>query len=543
MPNPIDAIVLANVSFEWPDGTLALDSLNGAFSTGRTSLVGANGSGKTTLLRLIAGQLRPTRGTVTTSGTVAYLPQPLTWDEAATVADLLGVAPQVAALHAIESGDVDPAHFDALGDDWDIETRAQEALRTVGLPAFALDRSVGHLSGGEAMLTALAGPLVRRAPITLLDEPTNNLDRVARAMVAEAVAAWPGTLVVVSHDLDLLERVEATAELYDGELTVYGGPYSAWRAALAAQQEAARQAARTARAALKTEQRQRVEAETRLAHRARQAKRDEVNKRAPRIVMHGWASSAQEATGKLRDRLDARVDSARVTAEVAATQVRTEEHIAVDLPDPGVPPGRVIAELHGVNQTIILQGPERIVLVGRNGVGKTTLVEGMLGRRPEAGAKSGGSGPAYGRILVDHVGYLAQRTDGLDPAASALETVQAVAPAVPPGLIRQRLARLLLRGDAALRPITDLSGGERFRVALAQLILADPPPQLLILDEPTNNLDLMSTTHLADALQAYRGALLLVSHDDRFIASLHPMAVYELTAAGALVRAKVGQED
>ena len=134
---------------------------------------------------------------------------------------------------------------------------------------FELDRSVGAISGGEAMLVAIAGIRLRRAPITLLDEPTNNLDRAARNVLARTLDGWPGTLVVVSHDTGLLDQMDSTAELHNGALTVFGGPFSAWRAHLAAEQAAASQAARTAEQAFKVEKRQRVEAEMKLASRNR----------------------------------------------------------------------------------------------------------------------------------------------------------------------------------------------------------------------------------------------------------------------------------
>ncbi len=171
------AITLRDLTFEWPDGTVALDRVSGTFTTGRTGLVGRNGAGKSTLLRLIAGLLRPTSGRVDTVGEVGYLPQTLTTRKDSTVAELLGVDRIVAALRAIESGDPDPRHFDTVGDDWDIEARAEEALHEIGFTTVDLDRRVDTLSGGEAMLIAITGLRVRRTPVTLLDEPTNNLDR------------------------------------------------------------------------------------------------------------------------------------------------------------------------------------------------------------------------------------------------------------------------------------------------------------------------------------------------------------------------------
>jgi ATPase subunit of ABC transporter with duplicated ATPase domains len=202
------SITLDDVGFRWPDGAVALSGITGSLGSGRTGLVGTNGSGKSTLLRLIAGQLDASSGRITTTGDVGYLPQALTRDVGATVGDLLGVSAKVAALRAIESGDVDERHFETLGDDWDIETRADEALRDLGFASSDLDRRVDELSGGEAVLIAVSGLRVRRTPITLLDEPTNNLDRESRAALTRLVESWPGTLVVVSHDTALLEHMD-----------------------------------------------------------------------------------------------------------------------------------------------------------------------------------------------------------------------------------------------------------------------------------------------------------------------------------------------
>ena len=549
------SVVLDRVSFAWPDGSLALGEVSGAFGAGRTGLVGRNGSGKSTLLRLIAGELEPSTGHIAATADVAYLPQRLTLDVGRPVTELLGVAETLAALRAIESGDVDPRHFDSVGNDWDIEARSHAALAEAGLQPGMLDRRVGELSGGEAVLTAIAGIRLRAAGIALLDEPTNNLDRDARDRLAEMVRAWRGALVVVSHDLALLELMEDTAELYENDLSVFGGPYSQWRERLDAEQDAARQAERAAAQLVKREKRDRIEAEVKIATRKAMGHKAQVEKRVPGIVAGGRKRAAEVSAGKMRTDMRDRETTARSVLDAAERRVRDDAAIRIDLPDPDVPAGRRIATIGDGERSWVIQGPERVALVGPNGVGKTTLLEALVHgvRMPNSGSDSepgrGARGIAADTVVdaafslnsarawahTDRIGYLPQRVDGLDEQASVLENVRVAASAVPDRELRNRLARFLIRGDAVGRPVVTLSGGERFRVALARLLLAEPPPQLLVLDEPTNNLDLDTVGQFVDALAAYRGAVLVVSHDDAFLARLGIDTTLELGRDGSLI--------
>ncbi|MFK0171957.1 ABC-F family ATP-binding cassette domain-containing protein [Streptomyces sp. NPDC090306] len=523
-------VTCTSLSFTWPDGTPVLDGLDVAFGPGRTGLVGVNGTGKSTLLKLITGELTPTRGTVRVAGEVGYLPQNVTLDTALRVDEVLGVAERRAALHAIESGDPAPEHFETLGDDWDVEDRALAVLGELGLEAVGLDRTVGEVSGGEAVLLRLASLLLARPDVLLLDEPTNNLDVYARQRLYAAVRSWPGALVIVSHDRGLLDLVDRVADLrrtgsagqqHPGtcEIAWYGGNYSDYEEALETQQEAAERMVRAAETDVRRQKRELDEAQSKLAKRKSYGQKMAAEKREPKIVMGARKRAAQVSAGKHRILHEKRLTDARERLDDAVEAVRDEDEIRVDLPGTAVPRGRTVLTVrdlrpaHGARfaGTFELHGPERVALVGRNGAGKTTLLRTIAGQlAPESGE------------VTAHVPlrFLPQRLDVLDGGLTVAENVARHAPGATDNAIRARLARFLFRGADSDRLAATLSGGERFRASLAALLLAEPPPQLLMLDEPTNSLDIPSVQRLTAALDSYRGALLVAGHDIPFLESI-----------------------
>ncbi|MGW8701178.1 ABC-F family ATP-binding cassette domain-containing protein [Streptomyces eurythermus] len=513
------SLTCTSLSFAWPDGTPVFDGLDIAFGPGRTGLVGVNGSGKSTLLKLLAGELVPADGTVKATGEIGYLPQNVTLDTALRVDQALGIAERRAALHAIEAGDVSEEHFETVGDDWDVEERALATLGELGLGHLGLDRTVGEVSGGESVLLRLAALLLRRPGILLLDEPTNNLDLYARRRLHQAVTAWPGVLVVVSHDRELLDLVDQIADLRAGEVTWYGGNFSAYEKALAVEQEAAERMLRVAEADVRRQKRELSDAHMKLARRKRYGQKMYDSKREPKIVMGARKRAAQESAGKHRILHEERLAEARERLDEAVEAVRDDDEIRVELPYTAVPPGRQVLTLENLETAchtrvpgiLDLRGPERIALVGRNGAGKTTLLRTIAGQL----APSAGTVTAHVPLR-----FLPQRLDVLDDGLSVAENVARFAPDATNNRIRARLARFLFRGARADQKAGTLSGGERFRAALAALLLAEPAPQLLLLDEPTNNLDMASVRQLTQALESYEGALLVAAHDLPFLESI-----------------------
>ena len=474
---------------------------------------------------------------------MGYLPQAITLGTHQSVSDLLGITAARDALHAIEAGETGEDVFAAIGDDWDVEERARAWLDRLGLENLTLDDRVERLSGGETIGVALAALFLRRPDIMLLDEPTNNLDLDARKRLYDAVASWTGVMVIVSHDRELLALVDQIADLSGGEIRMYGGNLDAYEELLAAEQAAAERAVSSAAADVRREQRDLVEAQVKQARRDRMGRKVAASGGLPRIVAYARKRAAQETAGRSRGLHAGRLEAARGRLDEAEQAVRDDAEIRVDLPGTAVPAGRTVLTVTGLDGTrwhpaspapgtpaapptpppptldappvstlaeLIVRGPERIALTGPNGAGKTTLLRAIAGLATRPGVTV-----RLGAVT----GYLPQRLDILDDSLSVVDNVRAAAPAVSVNEVRASLARFLFRGDRADRLASTLSGGERFRAVLAALLLAQPAPQLLLLDEPTNNLDMASVRQLSQALEGYRGALLVASHDVPFLRS------------------------
>jgi ATPase subunit of ABC transporter with duplicated ATPase domains len=518
----------SDLTFSWPDGTPVFDGLDAVLGPGHIGLVGSNGAGKSTLLRLIAGELTPARGSVTVTGRLGYLRQDLGLDDGQRVDAVLGIAETRKALHRIESGIGEEADFDIVGSQWDVEEGAIALLGRLGLHYLAdsteqLDRGLETLSGGETVLLGLVAQLLRDPDVLLLDEPTNNLDQVARQRLYEVVAQFYGAVLTVSHDRELLDRMTTIAELRQGELRLFGGNFSEYERIIEAEQEAARAAIRDARSDVRKQARELVEARIKLDRRLRYGQKMWDTKREPKIVMAERKRQAQVSAGKLRNNHIEKVDTAKEQLEQAQELLRDDREIRVELPDTRLYPGQDVIDLDqvelacGPTVTLRVTGPERIALTGRNGAGKTTLLHRIAAAPPKVPWR-----------------MLPQRLDIFDERLSVFENVASTAPHASAEQIRAQLARFLFRGADADIAASALSGGERLRAALAMLLLADPAPKLLLLDEPTNNLDLASLAHLTQALASFEGALIVVSHDPRFLDDIGVTRRAQLAADGLI---------
>jgi ATPase subunit of ABC transporter with duplicated ATPase domains len=442
-----------------------------------------------------------------------------------SVSDVLGVAPVLDALTALAAGDAGEDVFAAIGDDWDIEERTSAQLDRLGLGHIAFDRRLGSLSGGEVVSLGLAAQLLKRSDVLLLDEPTNNLDAEARQRLYGALDDYQGCLLLVSHDRVLLDRMDRIAELYRGEMLFYGGNFSMYQQSVEESQQVAEANLRNAEQQLKREKRQRQQARERAARRSSTAARNVKDAGLPKIIAGAMKRSAQESAGRADDVHAKRMNQAQAQLDEAERGLRDDDAIVLDLPDTNMPAGRTVFRGEGLHVSrgernlfagngidLTIRGPERIALTGPNGAGKSTLLRVIDGDvPPDAGTLQ----RADGRIA-----YLSQRLDLLDPDRTVAESLAAFAPRLTHTRRMHLLAQFLFTGERIHLQVASLSGGESLRATLACVLYAEPAPQLLLLDEPTNNLDLVSVGQLEAALNAYEGAFVVVSHDERFLAGI-----------------------
>jgi ATPase subunit of ABC transporter with duplicated ATPase domains len=519
-------IAVTGLGYALPDGRALFDNLTLSFGRERTGLIGPNGSGKTTLLRLLAGELTPAAGSVHRTGAVARLPQENRPLAGVALSRLLGIDQRLAAIRRLESGSGTVADLECVGDDWHLAERANAALARVGLAHLTLDRRVDALSGGEATRAALAGLILRRADVLLLDEPTNNLDSTSREALYAFIEAWPGGAVCVSHDRQLLRRMDRIVELSSLGVRVYGGGYDEFRAQRDAEQAAAERELDSARAALRGAEQKARDVRERQARREARGRRGRSTANMPKILLNTRAAKAEGTGARIAAVSEREVNERRTRVAAARERVEEREEPRLHLQSTGLAAGRMVLEMDKVvvrfaedaapvldGASLTIKGAERIALVGPNGSGKTTLLRVAIGDlSPNEGTVR--------RLPGEEIAFLDQNGARLDADASVLENFRALHPLMDDSATRYALARFLFAHDAALQPVGTLSGGQRLRASLACVLGGEHPPSFLVLDEPTNHLDLEAIAAMENALRDYDGALLVVSHDESFLEAI-----------------------
>lgn len=479
----------------------------------KIGLVGRNGAGKTTLTRMLSGDGQPAEGTITSSGSIGYLPQdPKSGDLSTSARDrILGARGLDEALGAMRKAELDMGSADpetseramrayaraettfSAGGGYAAESQAATIAHSLGLPDRVLDQPLSTLSGGQRRRIELARILFSDADTLLLDEPTNHLDADSVVWLRGFLQQFAGGLIIISHDVDLIEETVNKVFYLDANRATIDLYNMGWKSYL--------------------KQREADEARRKRERALAEKKADALVSQANRF--RAKASKASTAQQMLRraEQLVAGLEGERQSDKVA--------HIAFPKPAPcGKTPlmAEGLSKSYGsleifLNVDLAIDRGNRVVVLGLNGAGKTTLLRMLAGTLA----------PDSGSVIPGHglkIGYFAQEHETLDPDRTVLENMQAAAPQLTDTDARSVLGSFLFSGDDTAKPAGVLSGGEKTRLALAGLVVSGA--NVLLLDEPTNNLDPASREEVLRAIRTYEGAIVLVSHDEGAVLALEP---------------------
>lgn len=513
-------LTLDSLTLTTPDARALFSGLTLTIGRERIGLVGRNGCGKSSLLAVLAGIARPAGGTLTRASDCGLLDQSLEVD-GRSWAEGLGIAPAWQRLQRVLAGTPEADDFERA--DWTLEHRVETVLSQLGLPCRDLDSPLAAMSGGQRTRLAIARLLLQQPEVLLLDEPTNNLDADGRRLIKALIRDWPGAVVTASHDRDLLEQMDRIVELTSTGCHVVTGGWSAFESERSGRRKRLAEEAARAQSGLDQAQRasqQRHERKERSDGQGRAARRDGSQ---GKLVLNAMRERAQGSDGRVNAAGVRQVETAREALETAREQLEVLTPLAINLPRSGLGASQRLLTLEDVffhrpdgfaleAVQLDLTGPERVRIAGPNGSGKSTLLALAAGRLA----------PSCGDVWrrEGRVAMLDQHAELLNPALTVLANLCAACPHLSDNAARAHLAEFAFRNDAGLKRAGVLSGGEKLRAGLAMLLAAREVPQLLILDEPTNHLDLEAIELLEAALQAYDGALLVVSHDPRFCARI-----------------------
>lgn len=526
------SIVISDLSYHYPNQHPLFEQINLTVVSGRkVAVVGDNGTGKSTLLKLVAGELTAASGSIRCSSSLWYVPQQSNSTNQ-SVGEALGVAAKLEAIKAICEGSTDPRDYDTLAGDWEIESRCRLALDTWGLSFVNPATSSGLLSGGEKTRLFLAGLLIHQPGIVLLDEPTNHLDLRGREKLYEYIRTCKATLMVVSHDITLLNLLEATYEVSSKGIRLYGGNYDFYREQKAMEDNALDQQVTAEQTALQLARKKAQLMKERQEKRCNQGERHK--DQLPRAMRKKVKDSGEATAARLKDKHSGLVEQSYRKLEELRHQQLAKCELKIDCQNIRLHTGKLLIAASGLNFAYDGQGAlwpfpvdleirsgDRLHITGDNGTGKTTLVKLLTGElAPDMGE--------IRRADFSFV-YLDQEYSRINTPQTVLELAQEYNCCnLPDHEIRLRLSRALFQPGMWDKRCQVLSGGERMRLYLCCLMISNQVPDLFMLDEPTNNLDLSSLTILARTISGYRGTLVVIAHDRSFVREIGITKTLEL---------------
>lgn len=528
-------LILQNVRYTHPNRDILFDNVNLAINRyDKIALIGNNGFGKSTLLKIMAGKLLPSFGMVAGNTQPYYVPQHFGQFNQYTIAQALGIEEKLVALKEILDGNVTDENMTVLDDDWGIEERCNEALSHWQLDSIDLFQKMGTLSGGQKTKAFLAGIDMHRPQLVLLDEPSNHLDATGRNILYNYIQSTTDTLVIVSHDRKLLNLLDTMCELNSQGITSYGGNYDFYKDQKAIEANALaedldnkekelRKAKATQQAAI--ERQQKLDA---------RGKKKQEKAGLPTISMNTLRNKAEKSTSKMKDVHAGRVSAMANDVDRIRKELPDKDKIRIGFDSSLLHTGKILVAANKINYsydadllwayplTFQITNGERISFKGANGSGKTTLVKIILGLLQPS------SGTIY--RADNNTIYIDQDYSLVDNALTIYEQVQKFNTGhLQEHEVKSRLTHFLFTKEYWDKQCATLSGGEKMRLVLCCLTISQLAPDMIVLDEPTNNLDIQNVEILTAAINDYKGTLLVISHDAVFLEQIGVEKMIELS--------------
>ena len=532
-------INIQQISYIHPDKEVLFSDLNFAISKGqKLGLVGNNGCGKSTLLQIIAGQRSPSSGVIVRPDDLYYIPQHFGQYDSLTIAQALQTDHKQEALHAILAGDASTENFTILNDDWNIEERSMAALDSWGLGQFTLSYPMNLLSGGEKTRVFLAGMDIHNPSVILMDEPTNHLDSSGRQRLYDWVQKWRSTLLIVSHDRTILNLLPEICELEKHQLTYYGGNYEFYKEQKNIMQQALLERIEEKDKALRLARKVARETAERRDKQNVRGEKANMKKGVPRIVLNSLQSKSEKSTAKLNNAHQEKAGKLTDERNQLKSSLPSTAALKTDFNSSSLHSGKILVTAEKINfsyhqmdnkesqntsgtdnpeqflwktpLSFQIKSGERLCVKGLNGSGKTTLLKLITGQlQTQTGTLT--------RADFTYV-YLNQEYSIIDDRNSVLEQAYAFnSRNLPEHEIKIILNRFLFPASEWDKSCRKLSGGEKMRLAFCCLMISNNTPDMFILDEPTNNLDIQSIEIITATIKNYTGTVIAISHDDYFI--------------------------
>ena len=517
------SINVQHISYAHADRQILFSDISFTVNTKqKAALIGNNGVGKSTVLRIIAGMLEPTSGELSVDTKPYFVPQHFGQYNNLSIAQALDIDIKLSALHAILQGDVSDENYNLLNDDWAIEERVAEAFAMWNIQHLQLEQSMDNLSGGEKTKVFLSGIAIHSPEIILFDEPTNHLDAGSREKLYNLIKTEKASMLIVSHDRSLLNLLNTMYEISKSGITVYGGNYEFYREqrndALNALQEQLDEKEKSLRLARKTAR----EAAERKQKQDARGKKKSTGEGVARIMMKGLKNSAEESSSKLKEKHVEKMESIADDLKQLREKLPKNKALKLNLDNANMHKGKILVTAKAINFTYttqpLWQNPldfqiksgDRILISGNNGSGKSTLLNLMLGKLE----------PSEGTIKRADFSflYIDQEYSIIDNQLTVFEQVQQFNEQhLAEHELKILLHRFLFPVDTWDKTCDKLSGGEKMKLLFCCLTVSNKTPDILVLDEPTNNLDIQSMDIITSVVKAYEGTILLISHDSYFV--------------------------